>query len=58
MISVISALEMVVVPDTNILLQVAASVVDVAGVNPIGITKLLANGLSTFLTNCPILCSF
>ena len=36
----------------------AASVVDAVGVNPIGITKLLANGLSTFPTNCPILCSF
>ena len=47
--SFISSLEInnVVVPETNILLRIAASVADTA-VNPDGIKTLLANGLITF----------
>ena len=49
MISFISSLEInAVVPDPNIFLGIAASVVDAAAVNPNGIKTLLANGLSTF----------
>ena len=49
MMSFISSLEIinVVVPETNILLRIAASVADTA-VNPDGIKTLLANGLITF----------
>ena len=50
LISFISLFEMinVVTQDLNIFLQIAASVADTAAVNPKGIKKLLANGLSTF----------
>ena len=50
MISFISSLEIinVVLPDPNIFLWIAASVADVAAVNPNGIKTLLANGLSIF----------
>ena len=52
MISFISAIEFIsaVLPDTNILFWIAASVADAAAaaVNPNGIKTLLANGLSTF----------
>ena len=54
MISFISAIEFIsaVLPDTNILLWIAASVADAAAaaVNPNGIKTLLANGLKTFPT--------
>ena len=50
MISSISSLEIIKVvnPDPNILLWIAASVVDAAAVNPNGIKTLLANVLGTF----------
>ena len=38
----------VVVPDPNIFLWIAASIVDTAAVNPNGIKAILANGLRTF----------
>ena len=38
----------VVVPDQNMLLWIAASIADVAAVNPNDIKILLAKGLSTF----------
>ena len=50
MISFISSFEIinVVTPDPNIFLWIAASVADAAAVNPNGIKRLLASGLSTF----------
>ena len=50
MISFISTLEIidVVLPDSNIFLQLAAFVVDAAAVNPNRIKTLIASGLSTF----------
>ena len=49
-ISMISSIEIInaVAPGPNIFLQMAASVVDVAALNPNGIKTLLANGLSIF----------
>ena len=51
MISFISSLEIIfiVVPDSNIFLEIVASAADAAVVNPNEIKTLLANGLSTFL---------
>ena len=50
MTSCISLLEIInaVLPNPNIFLWIGASVADAAPVNPNGIKRLLANGLSTF----------
>ena len=74
MISFISLLKIinVVLLDPNMFLWIVASVADGAAVNPYGIKKLLASGLSTFFIkgnpffsncsknplDCPILCNW
>ena len=44
-------ISVVVLPDPQIFLCIPASAADAATVNPIGVKKLLANGLITFFIN-------